>query len=243
MKRLDGDGIAMVVSDHGFGPTSSRNIYLNRYLAELALLEYKSSATSRASRLLFPFFQALDRVVRGTLTSDQKRRVAGLFSKVRLKWEGYLTGYDAIDWTRTKAYCSELLAFPQEIWVNLKGRQPQGTVAPGPEYERLLTLITEKVLALRDPITGQPMIRRVLRKEEAYSGPYLDSAPDLILAWWEGDGFSARTSLPEDTGKPVVDVVQAPAVNAEVGFQDFALEFLECAHTIDLQGRGVPRPG
>jgi predicted AlkP superfamily phosphohydrolase/phosphomutase len=44
----------------------------------------------------------------------------------------------------------------------------------------------------------------VLKKEEAYQGPYLDQAPDLLLAWWEGEGFMAKPSRPEDRGKPVI---------------------------------------
>ena len=36
-------------------------------------------------------------------------------------------------------------------------------------------------MALRDPRTGEPLVDRVYRREEIYSGPYIDRTPDLIV--------------------------------------------------------------
>jgi predicted AlkP superfamily phosphohydrolase/phosphomutase len=204
MERLREDGVVMVVSDHGFGPTSSKTIYLNRYLAELGLLTYLGSGTAGVGGLVSNAVRGMDRRLRGALSSDQKKRLARLFPNLRTKWEASLTAFDAIDWGMTKAYCSEVLASPANIWINVKGRQPQGTVDPGGEYSELIDFLSERLLALKDPHTGRRVVERVLRKNEVYEGPYLDQAPDLLLAWWEGDGFNAKTSLPKDHGKPVV---------------------------------------
>lgn len=202
VERLAQDGVVMLVSDHGFGPVPARTVYLNRYLAQLGVLHYRRPP--RGARLLARLARAGDALLRGTLTSDRKRWLARLFPSIRGKWESSLTGFDAIDWARTRAYCSEILAFPADVWVNLRGRQPAGIVERGPEYEDLVAFLRERLLDLRDPVTGVPVIGRVHRKEEVYEGPYLDRAPDLLLGWWEGDGFAARASLPEHTGSPVV---------------------------------------
>lgn len=204
MERLRDDGVVMVVSDHGFGPTSSKTIYLNRYLAELGLLTYRQNGATGAGGLLSQAVRGMDRRIRGALSSDQKKRLARLFPKLRTKWEASLTAFNAIEWGSTKAYCSEVLASPANIWINVKGRQPEGTVDPGAEYRELVDFLSERLLALKDPETGRRVVERVLRKDEVYEGPYLDQAPDLLLAWWEGKGFSAKTSLPQDQGKPVV---------------------------------------
>jgi predicted AlkP superfamily phosphohydrolase/phosphomutase len=37
------------------------------------------------------------------------------------------------------------------------------------------------VAALRDPTTGAPLCRRVLRKEDVLAGPHLDNVPDILL--------------------------------------------------------------
>jgi predicted AlkP superfamily phosphohydrolase/phosphomutase len=204
MERLREDGVVMVVSDHGFGPTSSKTIYLNRYLAELGLLTYLGSGTGGVGGLVSNVVRGMDQRLRGALSSDQKKRLARLFPTLRTKWEASLTAFDAIDWGMTKAYCSEVLASPANIWINVKGRQPQGTVNPGVEYNELVDFLSERLLALKDPHTGRRVVERVLRKNEVYEGPHLDQAPDLLLAWWEGEGFNAKTSLPKDHGKPVV---------------------------------------
>ena len=70
---------------------------------------------------------------------------------------------------------------PGRVFINLKGREPQGVVSPGKEYEDLREEIAQAALELRDPDTGELMIEKVLRREEIYSGPLLDRAADLIL--------------------------------------------------------------
>lgn len=48
------------------------------------------------------------------------------------------------------------------------------------EYEALRDRLIEGLVALEHPDTGDRVIDRVVRREEAYSGPFLDEAPDLI---------------------------------------------------------------
>jgi len=69
---------------------------------------------------------------------------------------------------------------PGRIFINLRGREPQGCVEPGSEYEHLLEEVAEGLLTLRDPDSGEPMIEKVLRREEIYRGPQLNRAADLI---------------------------------------------------------------
>jgi predicted AlkP superfamily phosphohydrolase/phosphomutase len=206
MSRLDADGQVILVSDHGFGPTSSKIFYVNRYLAELGLLTYRRAPALGVGGLVNSAVQRLDRLVRGSLSSEQKTRLARLFPSLRLKWEDSLTGIDAVDWSATRAYATEVLTFPSSISVNLKGREPQGTVEPGREYREVIDFLTHRLLALKDPTTGRPLMRRVLRREEVYHGPHVESAPDLLLAWWEGDGFAGgRTRGRAMPGAPAVE--------------------------------------
>jgi predicted AlkP superfamily phosphohydrolase/phosphomutase len=68
-----------------------------------------------------------------------------------------------------------------QLYVNLRGRELQGIVSPGPEYEALLEDLTRRLKALVDPRTGQPVVETVMRREEIYNGPYADQAPDLMF--------------------------------------------------------------
>lgn len=76
------------------------------------------------------------------------------------------------------AYCLD----PGRIFINLKGREKEGRVAPGEEYERLRDRLAAEAEALRDPDTGARLVQRAYRREELYQGPLLARAADLILA-------------------------------------------------------------
>ena len=124
------DTAVFVVSDHGGGPVVDRTIYLNRYLAQLGLLHYNEKATSGVSTLAEKVLRVGFRLLRRSLTSRQKSRLALLFPRIVQKTEMAYSSFTSIDWSRTKAYCSEVLASPPSIWINLKGVKPQGTVDP-----------------------------------------------------------------------------------------------------------------
>jgi predicted AlkP superfamily phosphohydrolase/phosphomutase len=84
-----------------------------------------------------------------------------------------------IDWSRTRAYCPS--APGSGLWINLKGREPEGIVAPGAEYERVIAELRERLIAFRDPRTGEPVVTAVHRRDDIYHGPHADGGPDLLV--------------------------------------------------------------
>ncbi len=83
--------------------------------------------------------------------------------------------FQNVDWKRTKAYAMGL----GSIYVNLVGREREGTVMPGPEYEEVRKQIREGLEALVDPVTGQHPVTRVWTREEMYSAFDPKLVPDL----------------------------------------------------------------
>src|SRR5204862_1780054 len=80
-----------------------------------------------------------------------------------------------IDWSRTRAYAQGNFG---QIFLNRRGRQPQGCVAPedvGPLLEDLKARLRE----LRHPETGAALVERVYERDELYAGPHAHLAPDL----------------------------------------------------------------
>jgi predicted AlkP superfamily phosphohydrolase/phosphomutase len=205
LERLPEDTTIMVVSDHGGGPVSDRVIYLNRFLAQLGLLKYRTQNKSGFDRAKQQVIRALYKRLHGALGPAQKKFLAGLLPGVRERFEGAYTSFANIDWTATKAYCSEILASPPSIWINKKGEKPAGLVSEE-EYEPLLELITQKLGELKDPRTNQPVVGRVYRRSELFHGPFAKEAPDLILDWWSENAFSIKPSLPEAGEEPVLQI-------------------------------------
>ncbi|MBL0162023.1 MAG: alkaline phosphatase family protein [Bryobacterales bacterium] len=113
---------------------------------------------------------------------------------------GYLRG---IDWSRTRAYTFGLAG----LYLNLKGRESQGLVQPGPEAAALRQELIEKLTGLPDPQTGETAIRAMYATGELYRGPYLDAAPDLIVGFEDGyrsswDAALGKTSREVFTDNP-----------------------------------------
>jgi predicted AlkP superfamily phosphohydrolase/phosphomutase len=213
--KLPEGTMIFVVSDHGAGPVSDRMLYLNRYLAQLGLLKYRQEKRSPLQNLQRNLTRRIYKLLRSSLSSDQKKMIASLFPKLRERFDVAYTAYGNIDWSQTKAYCSEVLALPPSIWINRKGVKPSGIVEDS-EYEPLIELITEKLKALKDPRTGEQVIPCIYRREEAYQGPYSAEAPDLILDWWSGKGFATLPSFPEDREKPPLEIRQRQPMEMKV---------------------------
>ncbi len=83
-----------------------------------------------------------------------------------------------VDWSRTRAYAMGL----GNIYINLMGREPQGSVVPGRDYEETRASIARKLEDLVDPETGERPVARVYRREEIYSGFDPRLIPDLRAA-------------------------------------------------------------
>lgn len=77
------------------------------------------------------------------------------------------------------------------IRINLKGRDPQGLVEPGAEFDRTLRLLRERLLELENPATGAPAFRAVLETRTAFAGDRVGELPDLVLLWNREYPFAA----------------------------------------------------
>jgi predicted AlkP superfamily phosphohydrolase/phosphomutase len=84
-----------------------------------------------------------------------------------------------VDWKRTRAYGLGI----NGLYLNLRGREIHGTVSPGSEADNLSRELAERLIAVRDPQTGEAVIAHVHRARDIYSGPYATEGPDLIVAY------------------------------------------------------------
>jgi len=96
-----------------------------------------------------------------------------------------------VDWTKTKAYAMGL----GDIYINLKGREGQGIVSPGAEYEAVRDEIRKKLVTLVDPKTGQRAVSRIFTREEAYGSFDADVIPDLFVTNTAGTRIGWQGSL------------------------------------------------
>ncbi len=106
-----------------------------------------------------------------------------------------------VDWSLTQAYGLGI----NGLYINLKGRERDGIVEPGEEYEALLTDLTTRLEALTDLNTGQRVIRKVYRADQVYSGNATALAPDLIVGYYRGYRASWATCLGDLTPEVLLE--------------------------------------
>ena len=92
--------------------------------------------------------------------------------------------------------------------MNLEGRCPRGTVAAA-EYDAVIERAVAALLQVRDLETGDRPVRAVRRRNELYTGPHVDQAPDLLVEL--ADGWQVRRKLAwRMRGQPPVNTHEGP---------------------------------
>ncbi len=89
-----------------------------------------------------------------------------------------VTVYSGIDWSRTKAWAMGLGA----VYVNVVGREPQGIVMPGEEYDALVRELKEGLEGAVDEATGLHPVYKVYTRDEMYGEYNEEKIADLRVA-------------------------------------------------------------
>lgn len=196
------DADTFLVSDHGF-QGQYRDFHINKWLIDEGYMYIQRGQATDLSR--WEHIRRLDG--RGELAESQLRRsyAARLLLRMgitghgvrrllpRSWWRALKKSapqglrnhvpasndliYD-VNWDTTRASAYQLYATESKAIkiANLDG---------GSRAE-LAAELADRLEQLRDPDTGTPIVRRAYRREDLYSGPYVDKAPDIILDLHDG---------------------------------------------------------
>lgn len=167
MERAANHTTFVLLSDHGFGPLRAV-WHLNDWLTQAGYLRWSDGENGLRARI-----RRAAAPVKRWLPQSWKRRGRAVSGPLR-----------QVDWPATAAYAG--LPTEEGIWLNVRGREPMGTVEPGVAYEQLRDELIRALHACVDPGTGRPMVLRALRREEVHDGPYSSYAPDIVLMLDEG---------------------------------------------------------
>jgi predicted AlkP superfamily phosphohydrolase/phosphomutase len=92
----------------------------------------------------------------------------------------------------TKAFALD----PARIYLNYKDKYPYGTVTQD-QKEGVLAELEDLFDALQ--LDGRKVISQIHRKEQIYSGPFSENAPDLVLIAARGFNLKAHRFLVKRT--------------------------------------------
>ena len=142
-----------------------------------------------------------------------------------------------VDWSKTKAYAMGLAG----IFINQKGRESQGIVARGEEIKALVRQLCDELTGLRDTARDEAAIEEAVAREDVYSGPYVDTAADIIIGYRAGYRVSWDTAVGKCGSDVFTDNTKAwsgdhcihPALVPGVMFTNFEIA-ADQANIIDL---------
>jgi predicted AlkP superfamily phosphohydrolase/phosphomutase len=106
-----------------------------------------------------------------------------------------------VDWSGTRAYAFGL----NGLYINLRGRERNGIVAPGTEYQQLLDELEADLLAMSDPESDENPVTLVVQTQRDFQGRNLDRAPDIVVGYNWGYRSSWESPLGEFTWEIFAD--------------------------------------
>jgi predicted AlkP superfamily phosphohydrolase/phosphomutase len=175
-----GGSEVIFASDHGFGPIHTY-LAFNIWLMDHGYLSLKRGPATMLKRAAYAAGLTPVLFYRLSMALGLARlRLSGGFhsrQKMQMLLNKFFLSLDNVDWARTKAYSRGNYG---QIYINLKGREPWGSVSRG-DYESVRASIKQDLEAAVDPATGAKLFDRVYFREELYSGPYLEEAPDILF--------------------------------------------------------------
>ena len=184
--ELPPDTAFLIISDHGFGPIE-HYVNFNVWLLEQGMIALEDSFYVKQKHWFYRrgvtpewMYGVMNRFGLGNHRVSRFRGHQDSFMD-RLG-ESLFLSRRHIDWSRTRAYAQGNFG---QIFLNIKGRQPNGCVAKE-DARPLLDDLKAALLSIPHPETGQPLVERVYERDEIYHGPHASLAPDLtvVLTDW-----------------------------------------------------------
>ncbi|MCA9261933.1 MAG: alkaline phosphatase family protein, partial [Planctomycetales bacterium] len=160
--------------------------------------------------------------------------------------EGMRPGhYIPIDWSKTVAFAQS--AATNGVHIRVAAEAGQSGVRPE-EYAAFRDELAAKLLDVRDPATGDKLVKDVLKREEVFAGPAMSDAPDLTLVMRDHGFISVLNLDPVVWQRPAVSgthypqgilIGSGPGIRGGVELPD--QEIVDVAPTL-LYSLGLPIP-
>jgi predicted AlkP superfamily phosphohydrolase/phosphomutase len=182
----------LLFASHGIGPFIGGYQLLPDVLVRLGLGSGGGATASVRTRLPRPVRAVVRRVVPG----GARRRLQAAAGSLPEPLENPATKAIQVHNNRCGG-----------IRLNLRGREPFGSVEPGAEADALVAELRRELLALEDPSTGEPIAVRVDTADELFGPDHHPDLPDVIVVF--------RTDLGpiEACRSERIGVVRRPAWN------------------------------
>jgi len=190
LQSTDDTTTVFLVSGDGMGPNYSGSHILTHLLTRMNLFsssnfgdngksEENTAAANKSSQPKTDLLNAIRNMVPESLRIAVTKTLLprSIQEKLSLRWKTA-----GISWSQTRAFLIEN-ANEGYIRINLRGREPEGIVNPGKEYEDLCEDIYQTVKSATNPANGKLAAHTVYKTDDVYHGPCRSHMPDIIIRW------------------------------------------------------------
>lgn len=182
----------IIISDHGF-TSRTRTFFVNNWLMQNGYLSIRKGTTTEKFRAKKKALLEGRKATQSILTTKillhklglnyntlrkfipaRILKIAGYFVPQRIKQLMSNLSIDfEVDWSKTTAYVLSL--FGSETRAIAVNRD----LISSQEYDNFVQSLIEKLESIVDD-KGNKVVKKAYRREQVYSGPYLNDAPDII---------------------------------------------------------------
>ncbi|MEW6127405.1 MAG: alkaline phosphatase family protein [Acidobacteriota bacterium] len=242
LEKLPAACRVFIVSDHGFC-SELYEVRVNEVLAQAGLLTFKTNRKSQAQ------IKTLKEKVSRRLFG---KRLSGNSLERKVQYGSAFL--DEIDFTGTRAFFAQ----DKGVWVNLRGREPQGMVSES-DFDSVVEEARAALMNLTSPVDGERIFESVMRREAAFNGANRELLPDLVMVPLRDEYvYNERPSYNEaivaadsTTGTHAKDgifIAWGQGIQSHTTFRQqpnlrdmgsTALASLECPLTEDMDGRAI----
>jgi predicted AlkP superfamily phosphohydrolase/phosphomutase len=191
------DAQVLAVFSHGMDLYFDGPQLLPEFLARLGYASGGSRATGIGLRMLRRYVTYLPRPVKAAI----KRVVRSRALQAPIAAAGCLVDPFQSRDTRAAQVSNNRCG---GIRLNLRGREPYGSIEPGIEAQRALADLARELRALRDPASGEPIVADVFTAEARFGADRHRDLPDLMCV------FRTDLGMLETCESPAVGRIRAP---------------------------------
>ena len=166
--------LAEILDDLGYGKDQSRRV------ARLPEVRRANVNAWRILRMMMP--GELQYAIKAVLPQRLQNELIFRFYRGNRSWE------------KCRAFAVPNNDAVGAIRINLKGRDYNGLVEPGAEYDRICDDLCRALADLKDPVSGRPVVKHISRIQRELRGPHLDRLPDITAQWEQSFPWSALYS-------------------------------------------------
>lgn len=174
LDQVDSDTTVMVFTSHGMGMFHDGNAVLDEILCRL-----EGATASDAHKVLYPVRSAYRQILPASLRRYLRAVAGRVFPTVAYADDLSI----ARDRRARKCFMLPYNTNCAAIRVNLVGREPEGRIHPGVEFDAFFEALATDLKEIINLDTGRPIIKEVVKTADHYAGEHLYDLPDIIVRY------------------------------------------------------------